>query len=44
LGPKRVNKIRKLFAIKKAEDKNNVLVKKAVVRRTFTSAKSGKER
>jgi small subunit ribosomal protein S6e len=41
LGPKRANKIRKLFALKKADD--IALVKKCVVRRKFTS-KSGKER
>ena len=41
LGPKRANKIRKLFALKKTDD--IALVKKSVVRRRFTS-KSGKER
>jgi small subunit ribosomal protein S6e len=41
LGPKRANKIRKLFALKKTDD--IALVKKCVVRRKFTS-KSGKER
>ena len=41
LGPKRANKIRKLFALKKTDD--IALVKKSVVRRRFT-AKNGKER
>jgi small subunit ribosomal protein S6e len=40
LGPKRANKIRKLFSLKKDE---YALVKKYVVRRKFTSA-SGKSR
>lgn len=38
LGPKRVNKIRKLFALKKEDGIE--LVKKAAVRRTFESAAS----
>jgi len=41
LGPKRVNKIRKLFNLTKKDD--IVLVKKSVVRRTFKSA-TGKDR
>jgi small subunit ribosomal protein S6e len=41
LGPKRANKIRKLFALKKTDD--IALVKKCVIRRKFTS-KTGKER
>jgi small subunit ribosomal protein S6e len=41
LGPKRANKIRKLFALKKDDD--IALVKKCVVRREFTSA-TGKNR
>lgn len=41
LGPKRANKIRKLFALKKSD--NIELVKKCVVRRKFTT-KDGKER
>ena len=41
LGPKRANKIRKLFALKKTDD--IALVKKCVVRRKFTT-KDGKER
>lgn len=41
LGPKRANKIRKLFALKKSDD--IALVKKCVVRRKFTT-KDGKER
>ena len=41
LGPKRVNKIRKLFNLSKKDD--IVLVKKSVVRRTFKSA-TGKDR
>jgi small subunit ribosomal protein S6e len=41
LGPKRANKIRKLFALKKTDD--IALVKKCVVRRKFTS-KTGKDR
>jgi small subunit ribosomal protein S6e len=40
LGPKRANKIRKLFSLKKDE---YALVKKYVVRRKFTSA-TGKSR
>eukprot|EP00828_Plagiopyla_frontata_P020944 TRINITY_DN269_c0_g1_i3.p1 TRINITY_DN269_c0_g1~~TRINITY_DN269_c0_g1_i3.p1 ORF type:complete len:266 (+),score=56.02 TRINITY_DN269_c0_g1_i3:235-1032(+) len=41
LGPKRVNKIKKLFGLKKKDD--IALVKKNVIRRKFTS-KTGKER
>jgi small subunit ribosomal protein S6e len=41
LGPKRANKIRKLFALKKTDDV--ALVKKSVVRRKWT-APNGKER
>jgi len=49
LGPKRVSKIRKLFAIPKVNNKEVkksdelALVKKSAVRRTWTSA-SGKQR
>jgi small subunit ribosomal protein S6e len=41
LGPKKVNRIRRLFNLKKTDD--IVLVKKNVIRRTFKSA-SGKDR
>lgn len=42
LGPKRVNRIRKLFALKKEDGIE--LVKKAAVRRTFEAAASKKKR
>jgi small subunit ribosomal protein S6e len=42
LGPKRANNIRKLFNIKKTEDQS--LVCKAVIRRKFVGATSGKEK
>jgi small subunit ribosomal protein S6e len=42
LGPKRVNRIRKLFALKK--DDGIELVKKAAVRRTFQSKATNKKR
>jgi len=41
LGPKRANKIKKLFALKKTDDVN--LVKKSAVRRVF-KAPNGKDR
>lgn len=46
LGPKRVTKIRRIFALEetKKDDHNGALIKKNVIRRTFTSAKSGKSR
>jgi len=45
LGPKRVTRIRKIFALTgtKKDDKNGALVKKNVIRRTWT-APSGKTR
>lgn len=48
LGPKRANRIRKLFNLKKKQEDNSLetvvpLIKKNAIRRTFTS-KSGKQR
>lgn len=45
VGPKRVTRIRRLFALEETrkDDKNGALVKKNVIRRTWTAA-SGKTR
>jgi len=45
LGPKRVTRIRRLFALEdtRKDDKNGALVKKNVIRRTWTNSK-GKNR
>lgn len=45
LGPKRVTRIRRLFALEdtRKDDKNGALVKKNVIRRTWTTEK-GKAR
>jgi len=45
LGPKRVTKIRRLFALEdtRKDDKNGALVKKNVIRRTWTNT-AGKSR
>lgn len=43
LGPKRASKIRKLFGIKKTESQQRILIQRAAVRRTWTTA-AGKNR